>query len=300
MLIQVITENVEKSLIASLEAHQGKALNQNILQCRFSTLPFSAPPQDALVLSLKEHLIDLDAAFSYCQDGDLFIQWKGMASAIIKLVKQAIIAYCATQQEATLPDDFFQYYDCHVHGEELRIECRKKLHHYGEKEGAAAQNVSKGRGGENPEIKKITATFSPAQLRAVMRQIPLRKQRESPEILIVEDQAFSRKLMLSVLDAYSCEVAENGQEAMRKYVHHAPDIVFLDIELPDLDGHALANLFKNTDPETYIVMITGNHYAKDVEAAKANKVQGFIIKPYNKQKLLGSVEGYFKWINKRG
>ena len=39
-------------------------------------------------------------------------------------------------------------------------------------------------------------------------------------------------------------------------------------------------------------MVTGNNYIKDVETAKANKVQGFIVKPYNKLKIMGAVETF--------
>lgn len=63
-----------------------------------------------------------------------------------------------------------------------------------------------------------------------------------------------------------------------------------------MDGHTLAGLFKKHDPESFIVMVTGNNYVKDVETAKANKVQGFIVKPYNKLKIMGAVDAF---MNKR-
>ena len=146
----------------------------------------------------------------------------------------------------------------------------------------------------------MVAEFSQEQLTSFVQRLPQRKKRSSPEILIVEDQGFSRKLMLNVLErSYTCHTAKNGAEAMSKYTAYAPDIAFLDIELPDLDGHKLAALFRKIDPRAYIVMVTANNYAKDVETAKENKVQGFIIKPYNKQKILGSVDAYLKQTQKR-
>ena len=69
----------------------------------------------------------------------------------------------------------------------------------------------------------------------------------------------------------------------------------LDIELPDLSGHALATLFRQTDPDGFISMVTSNNYLKDVEQARENNVQGFVVKPYTKQKILDVVAQYSKF-----
>lgn len=118
-----------------------------------------------------------------------------------------------------------------------------------------------------------------------------------PTILIVEDQEFSRKLMEGLLNkSYVCYAAANAKEALALYAEHIPCIVFLDIELPDCNGHDLAAFIKNNDPESFIVMVTANNYAKDVTRSCENKVNGFIAKPYSKQKIVIGIE---KYINER-
>lgn len=145
---------------------------------------------------------------------------------------------------------------------------------------------------ENPPVS--TGIWKPdvigMQLQALHQALHNRSVRKMPEFLIVEDQAFSRKLLAGLLEQYyHCRMASNAQQAVQLYVEYAPDITFLDIELPDADGHTLASFFKKHDPESHIVMVTGNHCAKDVEMAKANNVQGFVVKPYNKQKIMSAV-----------
>ena len=147
--------------------------------------------------------------------------------------------------------------------------------------------------------KNIVAEFDSLQLTSFIKLLPKRKNRDIPEVLVIEDQVFSAKLMLNVLSrSCKCQVAKDGKEAISKYAFSVPDIVFIDVELPDINGHSLAKLFRDTDPDVFLVMVTANNYAKDVEIAKSNKVQGFIIKPYNKQKILGSVENYLKLKNR--
>lgn len=121
-------------------------------------------------------------------------------------------------------------------------------------------------------------------------------------ILIVEDQDFSRKILHDLLarqENYSCHAAKNALEAIELYSTHAPDIVLLDIQLPDYSGHELASILKQADPRSYIVHVTANKFIKDVEAAKKNNVQGFITKPYSKKNIQNVISNYINQQAKR-
>lgn len=114
-------------------------------------------------------------------------------------------------------------------------------------------------------------------------------------ILIVEDQDFSRKLLYDLLArqfVYTCYMAKNAAEAVELYATHAPDIVFMDIILPDYTGHETALLIRNFDPKSYIIMVTANNFIKDVEIAKRNNIQGYITKPYSKNKIQAAIDSY--------
>jgi two-component system chemotaxis response regulator CheY len=287
MLIQIVRKNAEEMLIAELEAH-AKFINRSILLCRFSYNHLTPPEAEQLVILMKELFSELDARLLYCHNGDLFIEWNGATKNAVETLTQMMRDYCERQGQADLPEDFFHYYDLNAHGEELWMECKRRKKEILE---------SKHHSGN----QKILAQFSEDQKQLLTDSILHRNTRSEPTILIVEDQSFSRVLMVSVLDKfYPCHIAKNGREAIEKYSLLAPNIVFLDIGLPDANGHDLAKLFKEMDPESYIVMATANHCTKDVLAAKSNGVDGFIVKPYNKQKILDSLKNYDASHKKEG
>lgn len=122
----------------------------------------------------------------------------------------------------------------------------------------------------------------------------MRKKREKVRILVVEDQLFSRKILQEVLHReYLVDTTASAKDGLHLFLENAPDIALLDIELADESGHTLAHFIKAIDPETFVVMVTANHAVEDVTMAKSNKVDGFIIKPYNKAKIFESIEKYF-------
>lgn len=120
-----------------------------------------------------------------------------------------------------------------------------------------------------------------------------RKTLLKPTVLIVEDQQFSCTLLHGMVNRhYGCHIARTGKEAIQLYLEHVPSIAFLDIELPDINGHELAQVMRQWDPFAYLVMVTANNYPEDVIRAKKNNVQGFIVKPFSKSKIIDSIERY--------
>ena len=145
----------------------------------------------------------------------------------------------------------------------------------------------------------------PSSPQAILAKIPalaahfriaagMRKRREKPRILVVEDQLFSRKILEEVLHhANDVDTAQTVKEGMKLYLENAPDIALLDIEMTGESGHTLAQFVKTIDSDSFVVMVTGNNSVEDVALAKANKVNGYIVKPYNKSKIFDCVEAYF-------
>jgi len=146
-------------------------------------------------------------------------------------------------------------------------------------------------------MEKLTpeSIFEKAPAKAAHFKIALasRATRDRLRILVVEDQQFSRKMLQELLrQYYTVDAAADSKEAIQLYIDYAPDITFLDIELPGENGHMLAQLFHSMDSKAYIVMVTGNNSIEDVSLAKSNQVAGYIIKPYNKQKIFECIDKY--------
>lgn len=141
-------------------------------------------------------------------------------------------------------------------------------------------------------LGKINAeTF---KLALQMRQI--RKERM---VLVVDDQKFSRDLLKTVIGG-KCKLVycENGEEALASYVANAPDMMFLDIELPGVDGHKVLQLLLKLDPGAFIVMVSANNYPDEINKSIKEGARGFIAKPFNKQKIIEYMEAMLVERNK--
>jgi two-component system, chemotaxis family, chemotaxis protein CheY len=121
----------------------------------------------------------------------------------------------------------------------------------------------------------------------------LRRIRKGLHVLIVEDQAFSRRLLQEFFwRICTVDAAASSNEAMPMYLGNAPNLAFLDIDLPDENGHKLAELIKRLDPDAFVVMVTANHTSEDVGRAMANQIDGYIVKTFSKLKIMNCVDKY--------
>lgn len=136
------------------------------------------------------------------------------------------------------------------------------------------------------DINKINiTTFS--------RALEKRQQRENLHILIVEDQKFSRLMLKTFLaKAYEVTDVETGEDALAEYIISAPDIVFLDIELPKVNGYKVLKLLTKLDKKAFIIMVTANNYKEDVDKSLTLGAKGFVAKPYTKDKIYECVEDF--------
>ena len=123
--------------------------------------------------------------------------------------------------------------------------------------------------------KKLIASIAERRLR-----------RSEINILIVEDDAFSRKLIRNVLNKqYHVIDVEDGKDAVETYILISPDIIFLDIDLPDINGHEILESILKIDPSAYIVMLSGNSDQDNVIRAIKEGAKGFVTKPFVKDRL---------------
>ncbi|MGB9151932.1 MAG: response regulator [Alphaproteobacteria bacterium] len=112
-------------------------------------------------------------------------------------------------------------------------------------------------------------------------------------ILIVEDSDLLREMYHTAFgsrdEVYTAASAEEGWQL---YLDKSPNIIFLDIGLPDGSGHDLARTIKDHSKDSYIVMATASHDIGDKMEATRNHVDGYIVKPFSKHDINAYVDRY--------
>ena len=110
--------------------------------------------------------------------------------------------------------------------------------------------------------------------------------------MVVDDDALSRihfKQML-VEDGFDVAEAANGIEAISLYQNFQPDMVFVNIIMPDKSGLVILNKIKVTNPRAQVAMIVGEgQQALVMEALKAGAVD-FVTKPFDQEEVLGTIK----------
>jgi CheY-like chemotaxis protein len=112
-------------------------------------------------------------------------------------------------------------------------------------------------------------------------------------ILVVDDNDLNLKLMTYLLATEDCEVltAVDAQQARRTLSESKPDLMLLDLQLPDMDGLQLTRLLRE-DPATSslrIVAVTAYAMKGDEERAKAAGVDVYVTKPIAKDEFRKTV-----------
>jgi two-component system chemotaxis response regulator CheY len=134
--------------------------------------------------------------------------------------------------------------------------------------------------------------INPEQITKLAEQ---RKTRSKPHVLFVEDDSFTRKLAGGVLENHVLTVyAQDGREAVRQYAADLPNIVFLDIDLPDVTGHDVLEKIMQFDREAFVVILSGNGNKDNIVRALSRGAKGFISKPFTRERMLKYIDMYVK------
>lgn len=117
------------------------------------------------------------------------------------------------------------------------------------------------------------------------------------KVLIAEDSAHMRMILKGMLTRGGYEVvgeAENGQEAVHMYNELKPDVVTLDISMPEMNGIAALKAIKAEHPNAKIVMVSAmNQQNQVIEAIRAG-ASDFFIKPMQSERVMEAIERALK------
>jgi len=112
-------------------------------------------------------------------------------------------------------------------------------------------------------------------------------------ILIVDDAAFMRMMIKDILLKNGFQVigeAENGLVAVEKYKELKPNLVIMDITMPEMDGIEAVRKIKAIDPQAKIIMCSAmGQQAMVIEAIQAG-ARDFIVKPFQPDRVIDAVK----------
>jgi CheY-like chemotaxis protein len=108
-------------------------------------------------------------------------------------------------------------------------------------------------------------------------------------VLVVEDDTQLQVLASRVLQTfgYKVVIAGNGKEAQRQALSvPAPDLVLMDLALPDQDGIEVTRVLKEANPGLVVIAVSAHAMAADRDRARAAGCSGFLTKPYQIDQLI--------------
>ena len=111
-------------------------------------------------------------------------------------------------------------------------------------------------------------------------------------VLVVDDAAFMRLNIRKMLEANGHTVAgeaENGKEAIAKYLEVKPDIVLMDITMPEMDGIESLRRIRDLDEHAKVVMCSAVGQQQMVATAIQSGAENFIVKPFEASTLLSVI-----------
>lgn len=261
-------------------------LNDPHLRCMFirlSQVKIEQKDWSYVVIAAARDIIDEENIDLYfCEDGDVFIVSRTLTYKKLEQFMTHLTQKLAPASLAGLASLF----EFGVDGGRIREICDRKIDHI-----KILQNR------KDEEASKARAALAAAEAcdaldhDLVSSLCRRRKERKTLEVLAVEDDPFSQKLIKNVLGKhYSLTLTGDGRGAILNYLNKAPDILFLDIGLPDIDGHEVLKKIFEMDPDAYVVMFSGKGDRENVMRAIDRGAKGFIGKPFTQEKLFQYID----------
>lgn len=112
-------------------------------------------------------------------------------------------------------------------------------------------------------------------------------------ILICDDAAFMRMMIKDILTKNGYNVAgeaENGLKAIEKYNETNPDLVLMDITMPEMDGIQALKKIRETDPNATVIMCSAMGQQAMVIEAIQSGAKDFIVKPFQAERVIEAVK----------
>jgi len=110
--------------------------------------------------------------------------------------------------------------------------------------------------------------------------------------LVVDDSSFQRTIVKETLSSWMNVIgtAENGIEAVEQYEFHKPDLVTMDIMMPEMNGIKALRVIKEISPNAVVVMVTSVSQKEKMRKAARHGADGYVTKPFDSKDLMDEIE----------
>ena len=124
------------------------------------------------------------------------------------------------------------------------------------------------------------------------------------KVMVVDDEPDIVELLLLMLDGtdYDVITASGGNDCLEKLKHDVPDLILLDLIMPDLDGWGVLNNIRQDErlKSIPVVILTAKQLTADVAQKKAPHITEYLVKPVTKEGLISVIEDITSYSKKLG
>lgn len=285
----IIAENTERQLLQELKHCRDNFPTFRCLHLKFSQIDLEKQNWFSVFAKfLESYFEDQKLRIYRCYDSDVFVLTRTMTQKRVDEFLAHLPPQLGPALQLFSKPGLASLFEIGVDWPRLRTLCEKKIENI--KIEHLHQEAEARKRAERAKIHR-EETLKTIDVDLIKSLSARRKHRDLPEIMVVEDDLFSQKLVGNALKGqYPLSMTGDGQGALMNYVSKAPDVLFLDIGLPDINGHeVLEKLFK-IDPDAYVVMFSGNGDKDNVLKAIQLGAKGFVGKPFTKEKLFQYIQ----------
>lgn len=279
----IVTQNATATLLKDLERKREEGSTERCIHLKLAGLESKATDWIDDVADYLDETIDDDKGRIFlCEDGDVMIIAAGLTR---KKVSEVFLCVLPHLRPAPDPQGLVNFFELGVDTNALLVIAQEKY----DVIAAAEQEMRNDRARlemerlERQQRAVLNLVITPEMRQSIINK---RKRREVPEILLVDDDAFSLKMAGNLLkDNFIVHNGMSGWEAIATYLKYAPDLVFLDIDMPDTDGYDILGKIFEIDPDAYVVMLSGFGNEENIVKAIKRGARGFIGKPFTREKI---------------
>ncbi|PHR52774.1 MAG: response regulator [Arcobacter sp.] len=131
--------------------------------------------------------------------------------------------------------------------------------------------------------------------------VQLTEQTKKLTAMVVEDEGVANELLSSTFKNFFSDVASafNGKEAIEMYERLKPDIIFVDIVMPEMDGIELSRKLREMNPNQIIIVISASNDIQKISESIEIGVNSFIQKPIDTKKIIELLSNVTALISKK-